>query len=302
MTGSLLIPENRIDELIGEVPELELLRRVPLVAVSGAMYTDPKGKDKARFTAALETVRSSRDMGVRHIIMLDDSSLEGVGVALQEAGAIVVPVRHKDEGGLARPYLTAARLIDRINRGALMVKVEAEKNIFSPCGNSINTYVTLMEAARRYDIVTGVRGQATLDSMPNYLRVTESVLAMVIRDLTGTYDAASGILALTAKGREIFCQTTDAEWQYLIKTPAAGRVACRSVGDVEIDFEYHPLVVAEENRDEAVDAKRRHQFKLMLDCAVETAGSLNTRQQQSVASARSFIAALERVAERSWQI
>ncbi len=299
MTGSLLVSEDRLDEILAEVPELsEVLPRVSLVAVSSAMYCHPEGKDKARYTAALDTVRSSRDMGVKHIMMLDDSSPEYVGVELHKAGAIVVPVRHETEGGLARPYLTAARLIDRTNPRALMVKVEPEKRLF---GYNGNTYVELMEASRKYDVITGVRGQDAFESMPDYLRLTESVLAVTIRDLTGTYDAASGIIALTASGREIFCQTTDAAWQYLIKTPAAARVASRRVGEVEVYLEYHPSMVAEENGDESVDAKRRQQFRLMLECAIETAGgerSLNERQRQSVACARNFIEALQRVAER----
>lgn len=299
MTGSLLIPEARIDEILTEVPELgEVLPRVPLVAVSSAMYRDPEGKDKPRYQAALDTADSSRDMRVRHIMMVDDSSPEQVGDELHKAGAIVVRVRHETEGGVVRPYLTAARLIDRVNRDALMVKAEPEKPVFDYRGNN---YVALVEAAHEYDVITGVRGQATFDSMPYYLRLTESVLATAIRDLTSTYDAASGVLALTASGREVFYQTTDPEWQYLIKVPAAARAANRSVGEVEIDFDYHHLVVLEEDGNEGIDGKRRRQFRLMLNCAIEAAGGedkLDTRQRRSVASARNFIAALQLLAER----
>lgn len=295
MTGSLLIPETRIDELIGDVAELDKITDSPLVVVSGAMYPDPSGKDKARYTAACQAAESSGITGAAHIFMLDDASHHDVAQTLRGLGGIVVPVHHATEGGLARPYMTAARLIDRVNPGSLMVKVEAEKDL-SDC---IVNARSLLEAASQFDVITGVRDWQTQETMPSYLRLTEAILATAIRDLTGTYDAASGVLALTARGREVFLRTTDDKWQYLIKTPLNARLAGLRTGGVEVRFEYHPDVVKEENGNAGVDAKRRDQLHLMLECAVEAVGgegSLNERQLQTVTSARSALAALKRLA------
>lgn len=296
MTG-LLIPDNRIGDLIAEVPVLKnRLTGSALVAVSGAMYAKPDGQDKARFAAALQTAAASAQAGVPHVFMLDDLSPEGVAHGLRAAGGIVVPVRHSTEGGLARPYITAARIIDLVAPKALMVKVEAEKNLFAA---STNTQM-LLEAGERFDVITGIRNDETLDTMPDYLRLTEAFLAIATRDLTGTFDAASGVIALTAKGRNILVYTTiDPAWQYLITTPHMARLKGVRTCEVTIGFEYHPDVVAEERRNPESDAKRRTQLALLLDCAIKTAGgpnSLNTMQRQTVSSVRSALAALERLA------
>lgn len=294
MTG-LLIPGDRIDEMLSKAAELDRIEGERIVAVSAARFLDPEKKDYANATAAIETLESSRDAGIPHLVMLDDASHPDVAPTMAKAGGIILPVRSQTEGGLARPYLTAARLIDRIEPSALMVKFEIAKDLFA-CIDNIDR---LANAAKRYDVITGVRSASTLDTMPDYLRLTEAILAMAIRDLTGTYDAASGVLALTERGRRVFLQTQDTEWQYLIKTPYAARLAGLRTGEVEVDFDYHTLVVEEENDSPLFESKRRDQLQLMLDGAIEAAGgqgSLNTRQLQTVASARSALAALKRLA------
>ncbi|HKX24103.1 MAG TPA: hypothetical protein VJM46_02610 [Candidatus Saccharimonadales bacterium] len=291
----LLIPEDRIRELISDVAGLDKLVDAPLVVVSAGMYPDPTGTDKSRYAAARQFAESSGLTGVAHIFMLDDKSHHDVAPTLSGLGGIVVPVRNATEGGLARPYMTAARLIDQINPGALMVKVEAEKDLSDCVGNAKG----LLEAAAEFDVITGVRDWHTQESMPHYLRLTEAILAAAIRDLTGTFDAASGVLALTARGRQIFLRNTDPKWQYLIKTPLAARLAGLRVGEVDVRFDYHPDVVLEENGNPDVDSKRRDQFDLMLECAIEAVGgedSLNGHQLQTVASARSALAALHGLA------
>ncbi len=294
MTGSLLIPGSRIEELLANTPGLNRVTGAALVMVSGAKYVDPDGADRARFTAALKAADSSTRAGVPHLFMLDSASHRDVAGKLWKAGGIVVSVRH-DEGGLARPYLTASTLIDAVYPAALMGKVEAEKDL---CEYRENI-TTLLKAAEDFNVITGVRSQLTLDSMPDYLRLTEALLALATRDLTGTYDAASGVLALTARGRRVLRQTIDEEWQYLINVPFAARVSHRlSTGEAEIGFRYHEMVVREENGNESTYAKRRHQLQLMLDCAIATAGgmhSLTRAQLQTVASVRSALAALKRL-------
>lgn len=297
---ALLIPESRISEMLADVAELDQISDERLVAVSAARFTDPEKADFANVTAAIETLESSRDAGVPHLVMLDDASHEDVAPELAKAGGIILPVRSQTEGGLARPYLTAARLLDRVDRRVLMVKVEIAKDLFA----QITNIDALVGAAAKFDVITGVRNLSTLNTMPDYLRLTEAILATAIRDLTGTYDAASGVLALNERGRQVFLQTVDPAWQYLIKTPLAARMQGLHVGHVEVGFDYHPLVVDEENDNEKFEAKRRDQLQLMLDGAIEAAGgegSLNTRQLQTVASARSALAALKRLAGETQQ-
>jgi hypothetical protein len=294
MTG-LLIPDARIDDLLANVAELDQIEGARLVAVSAARFTDPKGVDYANATAAIETLESSGSAGVPHIVMLDTASHEDVAPGLAKAGGIIVPVDGQTEGGLARPYITAARLIDRVSPHVVMAKVEIAKDLFARTDN----VGKLVDASTTLDVITGVRGTSTLNSMPPYLRLTEAILATAIRDLTGTYDAASGVLVLNQRGREVFYRTTDTAWQYLIKTPLSARLASLRVGEVEVDFDYHPLVVAEESGNPKFDAKRRDQLGLMLDGAIEAAGgegSLNASQRQTVASARSALAALTQLA------
>lgn len=292
---SLLVPERRIEELCATI-DPSRLEGARIVAASSVMFGDPNRADKANYWATMNAARDSLRAGVPHIFMVDSAS-DPIVPKLLGTNGIVLPVDHETEGGLFRPYATAARVIDRICPGALMVKVEGAKNLFA---NRTNLQM-MAGALRSYDVTTGTRSPSTFDSMPNYLALTESILATTISDLTGTFDAASGVIALSHNGREIFLRTTTSAWEYLITTPHAARKAGLRVGEVEVSFLYNTSVVAEEEGSPKFDTKRRRQFELMLDCAILTAGgeqALHPRQRQSVATARNALRALERRAQR----
>jgi hypothetical protein len=292
---SLLVPERRIDELC-TTAGLSRLNGVRIVAVSSVMFRDPNGADKANYWAAMCTARDSSRAGVPHLFMVDSTS-DPIVPRMLGANGIVLPVDHDTEGGLFRPYATAARVVDRICPRALMVKVEGAKNLFA---NRVNADA-MASTGSLYDVATGVRSPETYASMPSMLALTESILATVIHALTGTYDAASGVLAMSHAGRRIFLATTTPSWEYLITTPHAARRAGLRVGETRVDFRYDKDVVAEEEASRGQDEKRRGQLRLMLECAIQTAGgmdALNQEQYMAVTAACNALAALERRAQR----
>jgi hypothetical protein len=272
MSGMKTLDAARISELTAGV-EGQANRESSVIAVSGAMYVDPTGNDAQRFNAALETAAGSTEAGISHLFMLDARSSTGVSTQLREAGAIIVPVA-RDEGGVALPYLTGASIIDQlITRGilppdTLMVKVEGEKNVFG----GRDTPDDYFNVGRRLNIATGIRSLNTWQTMPYFLRLTESVLGYAIgQALDITDDTPSGVLVLDGQGRELLKASTRNDWTYLIGVPFDGKRQGLNVGVFEIDFPYHRGVVEEENGNPAFDQKRRDQFTLMLEYAIDLA-------------------------------
>lgn len=265
-----------------------------VVAVSGAMYVNiyvapggAPGADAARLQAAQATAVDSRLAGVPHLFMLDSDSHADAHEALAEEGGIVLPIDHATEGGLARPYLIGALVIDELVRrgilpeSVLMVKAEGEKNLF---GGS-DTLEHYLQCCTGFDVATGMRTNETWDTMPAFLGLTESVLAYCIEQLLDTTaDAPSGILVLGSKGRKLFLDTTTAnDWTYLIRTPVDADYHGFRRSDFPITFDYHPSVVAEENGNSKLDDKRRAQFALMLDFAVDLTKEQGLRSDEEIA-------------------
>jgi len=270
--STLLLGTSRISELADLAAE-KIAPKSPIVAVSGAMYIDAYGADSGRLEAAIATATGSYKAGVPHLFMLDHQSDSDVNGFLEISGGIVLPVK-EGEGGLARPYLTAALVIDELVRGGhlsqdvLMVKVEGEKNIFG--GSDAAEHY--LEGCKGLDIVTGVRTEETWQTMPDFLALTESVLSYLIGQLLGiSIDTPSGILVLGHRGRQVFLNTTDEDsWAYLIRTPFEGSRELNT-GNLDVTFPYHPSVRAEENGSTKFDDKRRGQFQKMFDYAFDVA-------------------------------
>lgn len=283
MSGMKTLSEARVAELTAGVASKTDIDS-PVVAVSGAMYVDPTGADKQRFRAALATADGSATAGISHLFMLDTRSAADVGEQLREAGGIVVPVA-EGEGGLALPYLTGASIIDqlisqgRLPTDTLMVKVEGEKNIF---GGS-DTPDDYLDVGRKYSVATGIRNLNTWLSMPNFLRLTESVLGYAIgQALDISDDTPSGILVMDGPGRALLQASAQNDWTYLISVPFNGKRQGLNVGHFEIDFPYHNGVVEEENGNANFDQKRRDQFELMLGYAIELAAKHGRRTTEEL--------------------
>jgi len=269
--SSLLLSDDRIDELTNPVAQRIAEWGTPprLIVTSAARYADPQGTEAARFAAALRSVESSAAQDVPHIVMLDHASSNGVEEALRTRGAIVVPVGPGEEG-LARPYITAARIIDQISRRwtpLTMLKIELEKDAFAGHNLTSNYYLKAFEEDY-LDIATGVRDQQTWASMPFALGNTESLLGYLIGELLDvTYDTPSGVLLLNAHGRALLQRTTTDKWEYLISVPFLAHRLGLKAGTLPVWFTYDKEVAAEENGSAVYDSKRAAQFALMWDYA-----------------------------------
>jgi hypothetical protein len=269
--SSLLMSDARVTDLADLVRDR--VADQPLVAVSGAKYVD-LDRDQNRLTAALATATDSAKAGVPHLFMVDVESHPSAFDQLREAGGIVAPLA-AGEGGLARPYLAGAQIINLlVQQGVLpnevpMVKVEAEKNLFGS-RDSLDDY---LRACRDYDVVSGVRTNASWESMPSMLALTESVLGYAIGHTLGiSTDTPSGVLVLSANGRRALLRnTTEDSWTYLIEVPFQGLRLGLAVGELPVTFDYHPAVVDEENGSDGLDQKRRGQFDTMFGYAVNLA-------------------------------
>jgi hypothetical protein len=264
----LPLPDARRISEMADFVELRLDDRPEIVAVSGAMYEDPALKDRARLNAALKTANGSRQAGVPHVFLLDSKSHSDVAGWLEKAGAIVVQLA-AGEGGRARPYLTGSLIIDElVRRGVLpenvyMVKGEPEKNIFG----GPDTPYDYLARCRGLDVAVGFRTEQTWDTMPNYLRLTESVLRNAILRILGMIkDGPSGILVLNGAGRKVFQQTTTVDlWTYLFITPFRAVQQGLKYDDFDINFRYD---AGNENGDETFDTTRKSQFDAMTKEAI----------------------------------
>lgn len=268
-----LASEERIEEIGSQVPLLKELRGKPLVFVSSVTIVDPNnGIGEAEFAATLASARSSRQRQVPHIFMVGETSDPEVFTALKSTGAIVVPVPD-EEKGLWLPYAIASQLVDRYaGPDTIMCKVEGAKNLAA----NLNNIGGILAAGWRHDVVVGFRSQATWESMPFYQGLTESLLRWAISAIVPVPDdVASGVLILNARGRELLREFDGTDWGYLITVPLAARRLGLRVGSVEVDFEYHPAVVAFENGNPQADAKRRDQIIAMIARAVLAAGGLH---------------------------
>lgn len=263
----------RLDEFggtsIGSLKLSSALSSYKLTAVSSVLFPSV---DVPRFHAVLDTVRASRDAYVPHMIMLDNSSHPAAGEMLRAAGAIVIELDHETEGGLARPFVIAAQLISAFaTPETLMVKFEGEKPLFAE-GRNVQM---LIDAGKRFDIITGERTLSTWESMPPYQAVTEALLGVVIGAILGvSHDTPSGVIALNSIGRNVFIETTrQNSWPYLFETPYIGRGEhAARIGAVPVAFDYHPAVVEEETGNPVFDEKRRKQIDTMVEAAVKVVG------------------------------
>lgn len=272
----LIVSTERANDL-GLRAGMTHLADAPLIAVSAVMTSSV---ETPRFCAILDTVQASRAANVPHMIMLDNSSHSEAATKLLGAGATVVDIDHDTEGGLARPFVIAAQIIDLFAPRALMVKFEGEKPLFES-GRNVDVIV---RTGKRFDILTGERSHATWDSMPPYQVVTETLLGPVIGQMLGvSHDTPSGVIILNAFGRETFIDTTTVNsWPYLFVTPRHGQRRGQRVGSLTVDFDYHPLVVAEEKGNATFDLKRRQQIDAMLQVALETAGGEENLDHASI--------------------
>ncbi len=287
------VPNWRVFELNQSANLERRLAQAPLVAVSGVLQHDVNAP---RFQAILDTVLASSMSGVPHLIMLDDTSHPDAAQKLIEVGAAVVVVNHETEGGLARPYVIAAQLLDAFAPHALMVKFEGEKPLFEG-GRNIDT---LLEVGRMFDITTGERTRPTWESMPPYQVTTELWLGYVIGQLLNiSHDTPSGVMALNGAGRKVFIENViENSWPYLFTIPQIGVESGCRVGSVPVDFRYHSAVVQEETGNPVFDAKRRAQLDVMLDAALQRVHPLMDDQVLALAEQlRLFRVSLEQDAK-----
>lgn len=275
--SELTVTNERANEL-GLLAGLGRAAARPLIAVSAVMTNDVGAP---RFGAVLDTVQASRRSNVPHMIMLDNSSHPAASKKLDEAGAIVVEIDHETEGGLARPFVIAAQLIDLFAPEALMVKVEGEKPLFAGGWNVRE----ILDFGSRFDILTGERSGLTWDSMPPYQVVTESLLGPVIGEMLGvSYDTPSGVIIMNAAGRQTFIETTTVNnWTYLFVTPRVGQRRGQRVGTITVDFIYHHAVVDEETGNPVFDNKRRLQIDAMLEEALKMPGKGEHLTERAIA-------------------
>ena len=238
-----------------------------------------------RIEALLDTLRGSAAAGVPHLIMLDNDSVPEVAKPIKEAGGIIVHVDHETQGGHARPFVIASQLVDAYAPpSAIMAKFEGEKPLFE--GEFAENRDKLLKAGRDYDIVTGVRTADTWASMPAFQQATEVPLGAAIGDILDvSSDTPSGVIVLNAAGRELFQRITSVNsWIYLLEMPYRGKRELLEVGQVPVNFRYHPAVVAEENGNWELDKKRLDQMDIMLKGAIGVVGekSLSPRDREII--------------------
>lgn len=297
--GDFMVSSERIQEL-GKLASLDhYFFGAEMVPVSGVLQPSTK---TPRFRAILDTVRASYEAGLRHLIMLDSDSDPAASKQIEDAGGVVVNIDHETEGGLARPYVIAAQLIDCFAPTAVMAKFEGEKPLFEGVQGRRNMRV-LIDAGRRYDILTGVRSASTWRSMPQFQVATEIPLGATIGQiLEVSADTPSGVIAFSAAGRRLFMEyTDDNSWPYLFQMPFWGRRTRKlKVGEVTVDFSYHPAVVEEETGNPTIDQKRIDQVDKMLSSALKllgTEGSLRAEDTAAVSQLRLQRDALAAIAQ-----
>lgn len=269
--GAFTVSAERVQEL-GVSAKLEhFLFGAELVPVSGVLA---EKTDAPRLQAVLDTVHASYRAGLQHLIMLDSSSHPDVEAMITKVGGVVVRIDHDTEGGLARPFVIASQLIDAYAPpSAVMVKFEGEKPVFDGVQGRDNLPI-LRDAGKRFDITTGVRTADTWESMPPFQVATEVPLGAAISDILDVSDdTPSGVIVLSASGRRLFQEVTSKnDWTYLIEMPYRGKRALLEVGDVPVDFRYHPFVVREEKGSPEFDRKRLRQMEVMLNGAIAVVG------------------------------
>ena len=294
--GNLLVSRDRLAQMGQQSPKLHALRGADVVLGSSVLFNNT---EDPRFKANLAAARDSARTGVPHLYMVDSTSHHDVFGQLAQAGAIAVLIDHDTEGGLARPYVIAAQLVGHFaGEDAVFVKLEGDKNLQ---GAGRQNIANILHAAITFDVITGARSLQTMLTMAPYQRVTEGVLATALRDIADVpYDVASGVLALTGPGRELFYQFSGTDWSYLIRTPRDAKAAGVPVGGVELEFSYDPVMVKAEL--DVVDKKRRDQLEVMLSAAVTAAGGLDDlggKQRQAYHSALAVLDGLEGLARHA---
>lgn len=308
----LMIDEERIRELL-DSPGIERLGRLAdrdVIGVSACCLPDIHGNDEPQYLATIDMLASAQTLGFPVIIMLDSRSDASAAGVLRSLGAIVLPVVHNaddkfSESGLLRPYVTAGRVIDSARPYAVMLKFESGKNIFADPTN-IDRMISAVELGA--DVICCRRSMETLASLPAEQRATESLLYTALSTIVGSYrssvgtsgllvphDATSGVIAMDFFARRELYRSTYTQWQYLLELPflfnrkfgsSTSLAAMSDVASVEINFSYHPAVVAQEEGNPAFALKRLQQMRLMANFAVELAGgtgNLSTPQRQILA-------------------
>jgi hypothetical protein len=256
------------------------LKDAEFIAVSAMMANAVN----PRFMAIRDTLKASAAADVPHLVMLSNASIPEAADMIKAAGGIAVVIDQKTQGGHASPFVIASQLVDAFAPDAVMAKFEGEKPIFE--GEFAENRDKLLRAGHDYDIVTGVRTADTWASMPAFQQATEVPLGAAIGDILGvSSDTPSGVIVLNAAGRKLFQRITSVNsWTYLIEMPYRGKREMLDVGQVPVDFRYHPAVVEEENGNWELDKKRLDQMEVMLNGAIAVVGgdSLSLRDQEII--------------------
>lgn len=256
------------------------LKDAEMVAVSAMMANALN----PRFMAVRDTLIASAAADVPHLVMLSNTSIPEAADMIKAAGGIAVTIDQQTQGGHARPFVIASQLVDAFAPDAVMAKFEGEKPLFE--GEFAENRDKLLKIGRDYDIVTGVRTADTWASMPAFQQATEVPLGAAIGDILGvSSDTPSGVIVLSAAGRELFQRITSVNsWIYLLEMPYKGKRELLEVGQVPVDFRYHPAVVQEETGSWEFDKKRLDQMEVMLNGAIAVVGedSLSPRDHEII--------------------
>jgi hypothetical protein len=248
----------------------ERLATAKLVVGSGVRFADPYGGDRIDFQSAMWATTRTK-LFAPQLVMVDPESHPRTGPELRAAGGIPITVP-QDETGLMHPYRLAARILEVVAPQAIYCKAEGAKNLFQGRGS----YNRMVADMKGLDVATGVRSLRTWNSMPNTQRETEQLIGPLIKLILGVSDdTPSGVLLLgPGEGVRLMAKYLGANlWTYLFRIPLLAKQLGLKVGEVGVDFDYDPDVVAKENNDEATDRKRCfRQTDDMVDGAIDEAG------------------------------
>jgi hypothetical protein len=205
MRSGLLLPKDDLAKY-ADPASMAALRDVPCIVATSIDIDTTSEAGNILWGATLDAAKAARQAKIPYFVALRGDYPDEHGNLVTESGAYCVYI-DRMTGAPAHPYYTLAQLIDEYcGQHTVMIITAPGQNITAYPEN----VSSLLEATKRAAIVTGGRDYGTLLSLSRSRRLVDAIISQAISDLAGApFDTISGILALTAEGREVLYKLSE---------------------------------------------------------------------------------------------
>jgi hypothetical protein len=294
MCSDLLLPEEELDAYF-RPGVMDPLRGVPVILVTSIDVDFVTNEGGELLRAAHLAAQAAKKAGIPQLVALvgyPDDHPDDYANDLNEAGAKIAFLDGMPDAP-AHPYYALTQFVEKYcGPDTVMIMAPPGQNIAANPAN----ITALLEAAKRFEVVVGSRDDQTHMKHSRSRRAVDAASRVAVADLAGVpFDTGAGIMALTAKGREVLLRTKDASMGLVTSVAHWAREWKIRTGSVELRFDPSARIAELEDANPAFLADYCQQARALLELArTMRSGSakLSERQRQVYTAATILLEAL----------